>query len=113
MNRLRRRAAAAGGRGANTQDRGTQHGGGSANGIDEPEVATELLSDSESEQVYANGLASRRRMHDEYKITSENDMNRRSGNNHQYISRGFLEMLAARMQDGGDGEGNSEDCLVM
>ncbi|KAF2663878.1 WD40 repeat-like protein [Microthyrium microscopicum] len=94
---------------AATTDRGTQHNDSSSAG---PEEAEEEVSDSDSEYVYPNGLPSRKRMQDEYKITSENDMNRRSGNNHQYISRGFLEMLAARMQDGAAEEA-PEDCVVM
>lgn len=57
-----------------------------------------------------NGLSSRRRMKDAYRITAENDANQRSGQRDTYITRSMLAQLAARMgvAVGGGGGGGGE-----
>ena len=45
--------------------------------------------------IAANGLSSRKRMHDEYEITSQNDVDRRGGNQDVYITVRDLLMLMA------------------
>jgi len=54
-------------------------------------------------------------MSDSYAITSENDMNRRSGNNQRYISRGLMEQLAFQLGGGGveQLEDADENCILM
>ncbi|KAJ9665507.1 hypothetical protein H2201_004389 [Coniosporium apollinis] len=81
-------------------------------------------SDDERAQA-PNGLPSRRRMHMEYQITSQNDVDRRGGNRDAFITRSMLAQLAARIQarqmageGGGEGEEGvlvieGEDCVVM
>lgn len=66
-----------------------------------------------------NGLASRRRMKDAYRITAENDANKRSGQRDTYITRSMLAQLAARMgvtvrpQGGGEGDEDGDGGPVM
>lgn len=114
----RRQREARSGRG-NTTDRNTQTASNEPDDDEleqeeEQEQEHERASDSDSEHVYSNGLRSRRRMQDEYAITSENDMNRRSGNNQRYISRGVMELLAARLGARVDHlEDATNDCTVM
>ena len=50
----------------------------------EPAVGASGTDDDE--YVSANGLASRKRMHLEYQITSKNDVDRRGGNQETYIT---------------------------
>ena len=45
-----------------------------------------------------NGLASRKRMDQEYQITSRNDIERQGGNREAVISRAMLTQIAARMR---------------
>ncbi|KAK7629824.1 WD40-repeat-containing domain protein [Phyllosticta citricarpa] len=45
--------------------------------------------EEEPESAAPNGLASRRRMHDEYRITSENDVNREGGSRENFITQIF------------------------
>jgi nuclear receptor interaction protein len=47
----------------------------------------EALSDSD-EEVALNGLRSRKRMHEAYQITSQNDMDRKGGREDYFISVG-------------------------
>lgn len=47
--------------------------------------ATEVQSDSDEEVAY-NGLRSRKRMHEAYQITSQNDMDRKGGREDYFIS---------------------------
>jgi nuclear receptor interaction protein len=49
------------------------------------ERANEDLSDSD-EEVSMNGLKSRKRMHEAYQITSQNDMDRKGGREDYFIS---------------------------
>ncbi|KAF2867948.1 WD and tetratricopeptide repeat-containing protein [Massariosphaeria phaeospora] len=58
------------------------------------------LSEDEEDQVVAGGLSSRKRMHDQYAITSRNDMDRRGGGDDAFISRGLLAQIARRLRDG-------------
>lgn len=45
-----------------------------------PEVPRDLsLSDDDDDEVAENGLKSRKAMHDQYQITSQNDMDRKGG----------------------------------
>ncbi|KAI9726638.1 MAG: hypothetical protein M1828_001005 [Chrysothrix sp. TS-e1954] len=84
-----------------------------------------------------NGLPSKRRTQDEYKITSQNEVDRRGGNREAFITRGMLAQLAAQIRlrraqrgageagEGEEGEGDGdvrieggnvvlgEDCTVM
>jgi len=52
---------------------------------DADERPAEALSDSD-EEVAANGLRSRKRMHEAYQITSQNDMDRKGGRDDYFIS---------------------------
>jgi nuclear receptor interaction protein len=49
------------------------------------ERTAEALSDSD-EEVALNGLRSRKRMHEAYQITSQNDMDRKGGRDDYFIS---------------------------
>lgn len=77
-------------------------------------VDTGASSDEDGEVMIApNGLTSRRRMHQEYQITSQNDVDRRGAEGARggaFITRSMLAQLAARVQmrrraGGGDGDG--------
>ncbi|KAJ4293107.1 hypothetical protein N0V90_008389 [Kalmusia sp. IMI 367209] len=76
--------------------------------------------------VTENGLKSRKSMHEQYQITSQNDMDRKGGREDAYITRALLAQLAQRLHGyhhlGGeeDEEGeatillnNNEDCNIM
>lgn len=93
----------------------------------EPEVevaADEALSDSEAEYA-ANGLRSRKRMHQAYQITSKNDMDRKGGRDDYFISQAVFAQLARHIaanqgSEGGEDEGGDgpiviteENCSVM
>ncbi|KAF1948333.1 WD40 repeat-like protein [Byssothecium circinans] len=94
-----------------------------------PSTGDPALSDDEDNEVEGNGLRSRRAMHRAYEITSENDMNRKGGDEEAFITRALLAQLSQRAQahrqamglgdEDGDGEEgttvllNSEDCSVM
>jgi nuclear receptor interaction protein len=72
--------------------------------------------DSDDEKVAEDGLESRKRMAREYHITSENDMNRRTGMHSSYISQGVMQLLAARLNgqlQEGDVDANEENCRIM
>ena len=84
----------------------------------ESEPAFEFWQDDDVEYdlddyvVGSNGLPSKRRMQDEYKITSQNEVDRRGGNREAFITRGMLAQLAAQIQmrrtQRGDGGGNGQ-----
>lgn len=57
----------------------------SRNAESEPAVAA-AVDEHDDNYVAPNGLASRKRMHDEYKITSQNDISRQGGNQEAYIT---------------------------
>ncbi|KAF2276012.1 WD40 repeat-like protein [Westerdykella ornata] len=89
------------------------------------ETSRRAAEDSdEDDKVENNGLASCKRMHQEYEIISQNDVNRQDGRDDAYITRALLAQLAQRMHamqqtemtdDGGATivlNGN-EDCQVM
>ena len=92
----------------------------------ESEPAVDAPSDSDDE-VAPGGLSSRRRMHQAYQITSQNDMDRKGGRDDYFISQAVFAQLArhiARGQGaggGGDEEGEGgrpvviteENCNVM
>lgn len=83
----------------------------------ETEPAVETPSDSDDE-VVPGGLSSRRRMHQCYQITSQNDMDRKGGRDDYFISQAVFAQLArhiARSQAGGtgeDGEGGNEAIVI-
>ncbi|KAF2641668.1 WD40 repeat-like protein [Massarina eburnea CBS 473.64] len=94
----------------------------------ETSSAREASSDNEDDEVEGNGLRSRKAMHRAYEITSENDMNRKGGDEEAFITRALLAQLSQRAHahrqamgagDGDDGDDgatvllNSEDCTVM
>ncbi|OCK85448.1 WD40 repeat-like protein [Lepidopterella palustris CBS 459.81] len=96
----------------------------------EPAVPRKKAEEEDSEdeeneaKISPNGLSSRKRMHLEYQITSQNDLDRRGGSRDAFITRSMLAQLAQRIHDrgagddDGDGEGNgpiliSDDCTVM
>ncbi|KAI9798070.1 MAG: hypothetical protein M1833_004967 [Piccolia ochrophora] len=66
--------------------------------------------DDEDQETPTNGgLASCRRMHQSYEITSQNDVDRQGGQRDAYVTRGMLAQLAARlrhrqMHEGAGGE---------
>lgn len=77
----------------------------------ERESSGEAHSDSDDE-LAANGLSSRKRMHESYQITSKNDMERKGGRDDYFISQAVFAQLArhiAARQGGGDGEGAGEE----
>lgn len=77
----------------------------------ETEPATAALSDSDDE-VMPGGLASRRRMHQSYQITSQNDLDRKGERDDYFISQAVFAQLArhlARGQVGGVGNGGGEE----
>ncbi|KAF2823466.1 WD40 repeat-like protein [Ophiobolus disseminans] len=85
------------------------------------ERPAEALSDSD-EEVAVNGLRSRKRMHEAYQITSQNDMDRKGGREDYFISQAVFAQLARRIatnQAGGEGEDGDpvvlteENCSVM
>ncbi|USP82491.1 WD repeat protein iqw1 [Curvularia clavata] len=76
----------------------------------ETEPAVETPSDSDDE-VVPGGLSSRRRMHQSYQITSQNDMDRKGGRDDYFISQAVFAQLArhlARGQAAGGGEEGEE-----
>ncbi|KAH7563413.1 hypothetical protein BM1_00460 [Bipolaris maydis] len=81
----------------------------------ETEPATAALSDSDDE-VMPGGLASRRRMHLSYQITSQNDMDRKGERDDYFISQAVFAQLArhlARGQVGGEeGEEGNEAIVI-
>jgi nuclear receptor interaction protein len=88
----------------------------------ESEPAVEAPSDSDDE-VAPGGLSSRKRMHQSYQITSQNDMDRKGGRDDYFISQAVFAQLArhiARGQGGGE-EGEEggpviiteENCNIM
>ncbi|KAL9088041.1 MAG: hypothetical protein Q9165_006382 [Trypethelium subeluteriae] len=62
----------------------------------------------EEPAVAANGLISRKRMNREYEITSQNDVDRRGGNQDVYITRSMLAQLARRLRQRQEGDGGGE-----
>lgn len=62
----------------------------------------ELEVDSEDTDTeplpHSGGLASKKRMNQEYQITSQNDIDRQGGNQEAVISRAMLAQIAARMR---------------
>jgi len=81
----------------------------------------------DDEYVALGGLTSRKRMHLEYQITSQNDVERQGGNQETFITRSMLASLAQHLRrqraeggaEGEDGEGGAggrvvvgEDCVV-
>ncbi|CAN9315355.1 unnamed protein product [Alternaria alternata] len=88
----------------------------------ESESAVDAPSDSDDE-VAPGGLSSRKRMHQSYQITSQNDMDRKGGRDDYFISQAVFAQLArhiARGQGGGEegGEGGpviitEENCNIM
>ncbi|KAI4725051.1 WD40 repeat-like protein [Aureobasidium sp. EXF-10728] len=74
----------------------------------------------DDEYVAAGGLASRKRMHLEYQITSQNDVERQGGNQETFLTRSMLASLAQhlrrqRAEGRGEGEGRvviGDDCVV-
>lgn len=85
---------------------------------DEDEDAGNAESDSHSDdgsdsdpdsEVALHGFTSRKRMHQAYQITSQNDMERKGGREDYFISRAVFAQLArhiaAQQRRDGDGEG--------
>ncbi|KAI5197636.1 WD40 repeat-like protein [Aureobasidium subglaciale] len=83
----------------------------------------------DDEYVAADGLASRKRMHLEYQITSQNDVERQGGNQETFLTRSMLASLAQHLRrqraeargEGEDGEAGAipggrvvvgDDCVV-
>jgi nuclear receptor interaction protein len=93
----------------------------------ESEPAVDAGSDSDGE-VAPGGLSSRRRMHQSYQITSQNDMDRKGGRDDYFISQAVFAQLARHIargqgaggggdEEGGEGGGpvviTEENCSVM
>ncbi|CAO2657196.1 Nn.00g033220.m01.CDS01 [Neocucurbitaria sp. VM-36] len=76
----------------------------------ENEPSNETLSESDKE-VAANGLRSRKKMHQAYQITSKNDMDRKGGREDYFISQAVFAQLARHIaaQQAGGGEGGEEE----
>jgi len=65
----------------------------SGNAASEPAAAAPV-DQYDDEYVAPNGLASRKRIHDEYQITTQNDISRQGGNQEAYITvQDLLSML--------------------
>jgi nuclear receptor interaction protein len=85
----------------------------------------DTMDSDEDEKVTENGLASRKRMHQEYQIVARNDVERRGGREDAFITRALLAQLAQRIyahnagegdDEGGEGSlmiGNDEGCRTM
>ncbi|KAF2837813.1 WD40 repeat-like protein [Patellaria atrata CBS 101060] len=75
--------------------------------------------ESSEEEIKPGGLESRKRLHQEYEITSRNDVERRTGGGDAYITRSMLAQLAQHIQARtGNQEGaqivlEQQDCSVM
>lgn len=89
-----------------------------------PRKTADKSDDEDAESKIApNGLPSKKRMHLEYQITNQNDIDRKGGNREALITRSMLAQLAQRIHDrvgeeDVDGEGNgpiliSDDCTIM
>ncbi|KAG9816232.1 WD40 repeat-like protein, partial [Aureobasidium melanogenum] len=91
--------------------------------------AEERNAADDEDYVAPGGLASRKRMHLEYQITSQNDVERQGGNQETFITRSMLASLAQHLRrqraegggEGEDGEGGAfpggrvvigDDCVV-
>ncbi len=73
------------------------------------EPAGDAPSDSDDE-VAPGGLSSRRRMHQSYQITSQNDMDRKGGRDDYFISQAVFAQLARHIARGqGAGGGGEEE----
>ncbi|THY06362.1 WD40 repeat-like protein [Aureobasidium pullulans] len=103
-----------------------------AGATSEPAVdagADERSAADDDEYVASGGLSSRKRMHLEYQITSQNDVERQGGNQETFLTRSMLASLAQhlrrqRAEGGGageDGEGGAvpggrivigDDCVI-
>ncbi|KAH0386648.1 WD40 repeat-like protein, partial [Aureobasidium melanogenum] len=103
-----------------------------AGATSEPAVdagAEERNAADDENYVAPGGLASRKRMHLEYQITSQNDVERQGGNQETFITRSMLASLAQHLRrqraegggEGEDGEGGAitgsrvvigDDCVV-
>ncbi|KAF2270916.1 WD and tetratricopeptide repeat-containing protein [Lojkania enalia] len=83
----------------------------------------EGIDSDDDERIAPNGLSSRKRMHMQYQITSQNDMDRKGGREDAFITRALLAQLAERIHayhhGGGDEEEgepiliSDEGCIVM
>jgi nuclear receptor interaction protein len=67
-------------------------------------------SDDESDdEVAPGGLRSRKRMHQAYQITSQNDMDRKGGRDDYFISQAVFAQLARHIARQGAGEEGEEE----
>ncbi|KAG8623676.1 hypothetical protein KVT40_008652 [Elsinoe batatas] len=64
----------------------------------EPAVPGQEQHDEDDEYVAPSGLASRKRIEQEYQIRNENDRARQGGNQEAYITRSMLAQLAASIR---------------
>lgn len=83
-----------------------------------PSVAREpSLSDDEDDDVTTNGLRSRKAMHEQYQIISQNDMDRKGGREDAFITRALLAQLAQRLHAhhhvGGEGDEDGETTILL
>ncbi|ORX98419.1 WD and tetratricopeptide repeat-containing protein [Clohesyomyces aquaticus] len=85
------------------------------------ESSRQTQEGSDDEEVAPNGLSSKKRMHEQYQITSQNDMERKGGRENAFITRALLAQLAQRihahqhMGGGGDGDedGDGEGSILI
>ncbi|KAF2022189.1 WD40 repeat-like protein [Aaosphaeria arxii CBS 175.79] len=84
---------------------------------DEQDSGAEEDSEEEDMRVAPNGLPSKKRMHDEYKIISQNDLDRKGGQEDATLTRAFLMRVARELHQQGDGATimleNHDNCNVM
>ncbi|KAJ5143360.1 uncharacterized protein N7515_002147 [Penicillium bovifimosum] len=87
-----------------SSDRNAQEDARNGVNILDPDNPSNVLGPNASR---VGGLESRKRIHDSYRIMSQNDVERRGGVNEAHITRGMLERLAAnlRAREGGIGTG--------
>jgi nuclear receptor interaction protein len=75
-------------------------------------------SDTEDDEVAADGLRSRKALHNMYKIMSKNDMDRKGGRDDAFITQALLAQLHRRLHvhrhndDDGDEEGEAAPLLL-
>jgi nuclear receptor interaction protein len=74
----------------------------------ESEPAVDAPSDSDDE-VAPGGLSSRKRMHQSYQITSQNDMDRKGGQDDYFISQAVFAQLARHIARGQGAGGGGEE----
>lgn len=73
-----------------------------------PRETSEAMDVDSDTEVAPNGLKSRKRIHDEYQITSQNDQDRQGGQQDAFITRALLAELAQRYRAHRHGDADAD-----